>query len=364
MAFKVKRPPALRKPAAKPAAKPAIPTPQETRAPEVAGIFNDPIKKTAGLELPAPTFEADSDPLTSAINGELGRLNQQDIDANRNQFGTNLARLQEDTATKLANLQQQRDWATQDVRRQQDELRRRAPLEQRDIAAQQAGRGGYFSSAREEQQGEAARQTDEAIQSGERALQRGETEFRSATEDAKRDADRARQDLEANKADFERRVKEGEFKTAAAAAKAQTDSQRSEAGSWTNARYNELVASGASPEQARSRAIADARSAYPKVGDTWIAGSLAQKGTPKPDKYKGQISVARGKTFSPKKRAAIMNTKLYKQAKEAVPQLLPSYVPGVTRAAEVLDAMYAANPKMIDKHPEILSLLLLELDTR
>lgn len=380
--------PAAKKPAVKPIVVPARKLPAKPStggvktsawpdAPPVgsgAGLFYDPIRQSPA---PPPTFENVGNPLDAAIGNELDRLGQQDVDAARGEFGTGLGRIQEDLATRLANLQRERDWSAADIRkrqeeerRQQAEIQRQLPQQLEDVKTSHSARGVEFGGRKTFEVGETQKAADERIaasgrdiEAGEEAIRRGETEFESATQSAQKEADRAKQDLERQKADFERRVREGELKGKAAAAEAQK-SQRSEAGSWTNARYHELVASGVDPTAARSRAIADARGAYPKVGDTWISGALAGKGMEKKDKFAGKISVARGKTFTPEKRAAIMRTKLYKQALDALPQLVPGYERGVTRAADVLDALFAKNRELVEKHPQILSLVLYNEDLR
>lgn len=301
------------KPAATAPPKPPVPAkpqprlveqpPRVTEAKSGVGMFWDPINP--GPNIPAPTWEQQGNPLDAALGGELERLQQAGLNADRGQFPTALGRVQEDLASQLANLQRQREWAAQDVRsqqedlrRQQGEIRRQLPGALEDTRTGFSARGMEFGGRKTQAVGEVQRAADEdlakaerGIAEGERAIARGEQEFVSRIEQANRDAARAKQDLERERAEFERKVKEGELKTAAQARAAATASQRSQATSWTQSRYYELVASGLSPEQARSRALSDGRSAYPGVGDTWLVGGLETKGLPKEQGAPKQTSI-------------------------------------------------------------------------
>lgn len=298
------------KPAPKPAA--AAPKPRTVAAgmdPRGVGTLYDPVQQFS-----APSFEG-QDALDQALNAEMQRLGAAELGAGRAELATGEQRVREDLATRLANLQREREqagraWQQQqeDIRRQQEEARRQQPIAVERTRTGMSARGVEFGGIKEEAAAETARPFEEAVAAGERAIARGgeaaragEQEAEAARQGYEREAARGLEDVARQRAEFDRKVREGQIQTQAQRAQ----SQRGEASSWVRSRYNQLLAEGASEEQARSRSVVDARQSYPRVGDTWLVGALGKPAKPVTHPsiktFGVEISPARGSKITGKK---------------------------------------------------------------
>lgn len=284
-------------------------------------------------QIPPPAFLPDAgaggpgvDPgllrQAEAAQGQLKGLQQR-------QFANTEADIKADLARQAQSVANQRLQVKQDVLQGMADVRRELPETVARFRGGSAARGvtagGRVDAQEQDIRNEASRQIADLDKQYQRHVKSGEWEKASANIAAQRELrnlQMAREERQAQERLQEAQEKAQAQAEAARSANAAAKQRQGEAKSWIGSRVNELVRSGVPEAQAQSRAIAEARSNYTEVPDTYLSGALKPskaekaKSDPVQKKWGVPISVERAGQISRKKQDEIRSRPSYRAGRK------------------------------------------------